>query len=74
MNGAGTGLQVSMMKIQKVATTQPVPRRALTALSAVVVGTTILTAVRFLAVATTTLTTAATTLVSVMCVPVLNKI
>ena len=72
MNGAGTGLQVSMMKIQKVATTQPVPRRALTALSAVVVGTTIRITVLFLAVLTAT--RSAASLAFVLCVPVLNKI
>ena len=46
-----------------------VPRRARTASTAVVVGTTIQTTVLFLTVTTTTLTTATTTLVSVWCVP-----
>ena len=71
MNGAGTGLQVSMMKIQKVATTQLVLRLGLTASAAVVVGTTALTARLFFAVITTARTSASTTLVSVLCVPVL---
>ena len=80
MNGAGTGIQISMMKIQKVATTQPVLRLGLTASTAVVVGTPNILAtgtpvnVLFLAVTTTYLTTTTTALVSVWCVPVLNKI
>ena len=74
MNGAGTGLQLSMMKIKKVATTQPVLRRGLSASSAVVVGSAVRTAAPFLPVITTPRTTASATRVSVLCVPVLNKI
>ena len=70
-NGAGTGLQTVTMQKQKVEATQLVLRLGLTASTAVVVGTTFLTAVLFLTVATTALTTAAATLVSVWCGPVL---
>ena len=74
-NGAGTGKQTVTMKKQKVEATQPVPRRALTASFAVVVGTTVRAAVLFLGVVTAaTLTTATAAMVSVLCVPVLNKI
>ena len=47
-NGAGTGVQTVTMQKQKEAVTQLAPRRARTASSAVVVGTTIWIAVLFL--------------------------
>lgn len=67
-NGAGTGLQTVTMQKQKEAATQLVPRRATTASTAVVVGTTVRTAAPFLAVAATTRTPATTILASVLCV------
>ena len=73
-NGAGTGMQEITIAKQKVAAIQRVPRRVLTASTAVVVGTTTLKARLFLAAAATALTTAASVLVSGWCVPVLNKI
>jgi hypothetical protein len=63
-----------MTQQQKVEATQLALRLGLTASTAVVVGSTILTAVLFLAVATASLSGASTTLVSVWCVPVLIKI
>ena len=72
-NGAGTGLQTVTMQKQKEEVTQLVLRLGLTASTAVVVGAAVLTSVLFLAVTTSALTAAAATLVSVWCVPVLNK-
>ena len=75
MNGAGTGLQVSMMKIQKVEATQPVLRLGLTASTAVVVGAAVLASVQFLTVAANALATASAFLLgSAWFVPVLIKI
>ena len=74
MNAAGTGIQEVTIQKQKVEVTQLVPRRGLTASSAVVVGTAIRTAVLFLSVAAAPLTPAASGLVSAWCVPVLIKI
>ena len=72
-NGAGTGKQMITIAKQKVAAIQRVPRRVLTASSAVVVGTTALAARLFLAAAAATPATATLILVSGWCVPVLNK-
>ena len=72
-NGAGTGLQKSMIQRKKVAAIQRVPRRVAAASFVVVVGSTPLTERLFLVVATTPPTAAATFLVSGWCVPVLNK-
>ena len=73
-NGVGTGRQVVMTQAQKEAVTQLAPRRARTASTAVVVGSAIRAAAPLLTVATSARTTAAASLVSVWCVPVLNKI
>ena len=73
-NGAGTGLQTVTMQKQKEEVTQLVLRLGLTASTAVVVGSAVLRSVLFLAVAAAALAAAATSLVSVWCVPVLNKI
>jgi hypothetical protein len=62
-----------MTQEKKEAVIQLVLRLGLTASVAVVVGTTVLTAVQFLAVAASALTTAAAALVSVLCVPVLIR-
>ena len=72
-NGAGTGTQIVMTQEKKEAVTQLAPRRACTASPAVVIGATILSSVLFLAAIATALTAAATSLVSVWCVPVLIK-
>ena len=67
MNGAGTGGHTVTIQKQKVEATQPVPRRTLPALAAVVVGAKVRTAVQFLSVTTTSRTTVTATLVSVLC-------
>ena len=72
-NGAGTGLQTVTMQKQKEEVTQLALRLGLTASSAMVVWAAIQTHVLFPAVSATTRTIAATVLVSVWCVPVLNK-
>ena len=73
-NGAGTGLQIVTMQKQKEEVTQLVIRLGLDASTAVVVGIAIRTTVLFLAVRAAARTTVAAAMVSVLCVPVLNKI
>ena len=73
MNGAGIGM-IMATTVKVLETTQPVLRRAISAFFAVVLGVATTTSVGLLAVAATTaLATATTTLVSVLCVPVLIK-
>ena len=73
MNGAGTGLQIAIIQAQKEVVTQLVLRLGLAASTAVVVGASILASVLFLTVTTAALASATTSLVSVLCVPVLSK-